>query len=64
MTKSAIDFKKVGEQDFKKFANKYHLIAAWVAIILNPIWGIIDYFNSPNNFINFTIFRLLIPSLF
>jgi hypothetical protein len=49
MTKSAIDFKKVGEQDFKKFANKYHLIAAWVAIILNPIWGIIDYVNSPNN---------------
>jgi serine phosphatase RsbU (regulator of sigma subunit) len=60
MTKSPIDFKKVGEQDFKKFANKYHLIAAWVAIILNPIWGIIDYFNSPDNFVNFTIFRLAI----
>ena len=60
MTNNSIDFKKTAELNFKQFANKYHFIAAWVAIILNPIWGISDYFNSPNNFLGFSIFRIVI----
>ncbi|MGZ4054182.1 MAG: PP2C family protein-serine/threonine phosphatase [Bacteroidia bacterium] len=39
-------------------AFKYHVLIAWVAIGLNPIWAIGDYFNSPLHFIDFLIFRL------
>ncbi len=38
---------------------KYHLIIAWVAVVLNPIWVIGDYFNSPAHFTDFFIFRLV-----
>ncbi len=60
MTNNSIDFKKTAEIDFTQFAYKYHFIAAWVAIILNPIWGISDYFNSPANFIQFIVFRIVV----
>lgn len=57
------EFLKTAEQEFKNFAFKYHFIACWVAIILNPIWGISDYYNSPKNFVNFIVFRIVISCL-
>ena len=38
-------------------AFKYHVLVAWVAIILNPLWAIGDYFNSPTHFFEFFVFR-------
>lgn len=60
MTINSNDFQKSADQEFKNFAAKYHFIAAWVAIILNPIWGISDYYNSPKNFGNFMLFRIIV----
>lgn len=39
-------------------AFKYHVLIAWVAVGLNPIWAIGDYFNSPLHFMDFLIFRI------
>ncbi len=39
-------------------AYKYHSIVIWVAIILNPLWAIGDYFTIPTYFVPFLIFRL------
>ncbi len=41
-------------------ALRYHTIVAWVAIILNPLWVIGDYFNVPAHFNDFLIFRLAV----
>lgn len=57
------EFLKTAEQEFKNFAFKSHFIACWVAIVLNPIWGISDYYNSPKNFVNFIVFRITISML-
>ena len=48
------------DQELKKAAYKYHTIIAMVAFVLNPIWAVGDYFNSPHHFIDFLIFRLSI----
>jgi serine phosphatase RsbU (regulator of sigma subunit) len=41
-------------------AFRYHVLIAWVAVALNPIWAIGDYFNSPAHFTDFLIFRLVV----
>jgi sigma-B regulation protein RsbU (phosphoserine phosphatase) len=41
-------------------AFRYHAMVAWVAVILNPIWAIGDYFNSPDHFESFLIFRIAV----
>jgi len=41
-------------------ALRYHTLVAWVAFILNPIWAIGDYFNAPNHFWDFFIFRIVV----
>lgn len=38
-------------------AFKYHVLIAWVAVVLNPIWAIADYYNIPAYFSKFLIFR-------
>lgn len=48
------------EHELKLFALKYHSIVAWVAIILNPIWVISDYFNIPEHLSDFFIFRIVV----
>lgn len=44
-------------------AFKYHVLIAWVAVVLNPLWAIGDYLNSPAHFIDFLIFRLVVAFL-
>lgn len=39
-------------------AFKYHVLIAWVAVGLNPIWAIGDYYTIPEHFTDFFIFRL------
>jgi sigma-B regulation protein RsbU (phosphoserine phosphatase) len=46
--------------ELKAAAFKYHVLIAWVAVALNPVWAIADYFNSPNHFTDFFIFRITV----
>ena len=48
------------QTELKAAAFKYHVLIAWVAVGLNPIWAIGDYFNSPFHFIDFLIFRIAV----
>jgi phosphoserine phosphatase RsbU/P len=47
-------------QEFKKTALKYHIIVAWVAFILNPIWSVSDYFISAHHFREFLYLRVFV----
>jgi sigma-B regulation protein RsbU (phosphoserine phosphatase) len=44
-------------------AFKYHVLIAWVAVGLNPIWAIGDYYTVPEHFTDFLIFRLAVSVL-
>lgn len=48
------------QTELKAAALKYHVLIAWVAVGLNPIWAIGDYFNSPFHFVDFLIFRVAV----
>ncbi|MDQ3046154.1 MAG: SpoIIE family protein phosphatase [Bacteroidota bacterium] len=41
-------------------AFKFHSLIAWVAVFLNPIWVIGDYFTIPEHFNDFLIFRIAV----
>jgi serine phosphatase RsbU (regulator of sigma subunit) len=41
-------------------AFRFHVPIAWVAVFLNPVWVIGDYFNSPSHFTSFFIFRIVV----
>ncbi len=45
------------QEELRLRSEKYHRIGAWVAVILNPIWAVGDYFELPDHFIDFFIFR-------
>jgi phosphoserine phosphatase RsbU/P len=51
------------EIELNKTAYKYHSIILLVAIVLNPIWFISDYFTIPDYFTSFLIFRLAITAI-
>jgi sigma-B regulation protein RsbU (phosphoserine phosphatase) len=53
---SAVDW----ETALHTTAFKFHVIIAWVAVVLNPIWAVGDYFNAPNHFLDFFIFRIAV----
>lgn len=44
-------------------AFKYHVLIAWVAVGLNPIWAIGDYYTVPDHFNDFLAFRLAVSVL-
>lgn len=46
------------QNELKAAAFKYHVLIAWVAVILNPIWVIGDYYNIPDYFLIFFIVRI------
>lgn len=43
-----------------RIATKHHVIVCWVAIILNPIWFVADYFTIPGYWKIFLIIRLAV----
>jgi serine phosphatase RsbU (regulator of sigma subunit) len=49
--------------ELKAAAFKYHVLIAWVAVGLNPVWAIGDYFNSPDHFTDFLVFRLAVSAV-
>lgn len=41
-------------------AFKYHVLIAWVGVVLNPVFAIADYFTVPQHFTEFLIIRLVV----
>lgn len=48
------------EGEFRKTALKYHVIVAWVAVVLNPVWALADYLTIPEHFNDFLVFRIAV----
>jgi serine phosphatase RsbU (regulator of sigma subunit) len=51
------------QSEMNRIATKHHIIVCWVAIILNPIWFISDYFTIPNYWQIFLVVRLAVTGL-
>jgi sigma-B regulation protein RsbU (phosphoserine phosphatase) len=51
------------ESELNATAFKYHVLIAWVAVGLNPIWAIGDYYTVPDHFVDFLVFRLAVSLL-
>jgi sigma-B regulation protein RsbU (phosphoserine phosphatase) len=51
------------QNEMNRVATKYHVIGSWVAIILNPLWFIADYFTIPDYWENFLIVRLFVSGI-
>ncbi len=56
---SSIDW----QSEMKRIATKHHIIVCWVAIVLNPLWSLSDYFTIPAYWQSFLIIRLSIAFL-
>lgn len=52
----------IWKNKFETIATKQHLIAAWVAIVLNPLWAISDYFIIPSHWKIFLAVRLAVTA--
>jgi signal transduction histidine kinase len=46
--------------ELEKISYKYHILAAWAAIIFDPIFAITDYFNIPDSWKSLLIIRCAI----
>ena len=55
--------KEVVEKEFYRSTEKFHVIAAWVGVVLNLVWFIGDYFVLPDYWIPFLIFRACVSGL-
>ncbi|MBL4818240.1 MAG: SpoIIE family protein phosphatase [Deltaproteobacteria bacterium] len=48
------------QDELNLIKNKYHVIGCWVAIVLNPIWAVSDYFIIPEHWCSFWIVRVVV----
>lgn len=46
------------KEELEKTSSRYHLIAAWAAIIFNPVFAFTDYLNIPGNWHQLLIVRV------
>lgn len=51
------------QSEMKRIATKHHVIVCWVAIILNPIWFLADYFTIPDYWKTFLVIRVAVALL-
>ncbi len=51
------------QSEMNRIATKHHVIVCWVAIILNPIWFIADYYTIPEYWKVFLLARLSVTAL-
>ena len=51
------------KSELNRIATKHHIIVCWVAIILNPIWFVADYFTIPSYWQIFFVIRLSVTAL-
>ena len=58
MSDGKINIRVDWRSEMTRVATRYHVVGAWVAIILNPLWFIADYFTIPDYWENFLIVRL------
>ncbi|MES2397155.1 MAG: SpoIIE family protein phosphatase [Bacteroidota bacterium] len=63
MTKRTPIIKVDWQKELNAAAFKYHLLIARVGLLLNLIFAIGDYFNSPVHFVDFLVFRIVVSSL-
>ncbi len=54
---------EVVEKEFYRSTEKFHIIAAWVGIVLNLVWFVGDYFVLPAYWVPFLIFRAVTSSI-
>ena len=60
---SKINIRVDWQSELNRIATKHHVIVCWVAIILNPIWFISDYFTIPDYWKVFLVVRLSVTGL-
>ncbi len=46
--------------ELEKSSSKYHVVAAWVAIVFDPVFAITDYFNIPESWTHLLAIRLCV----
>jgi sigma-B regulation protein RsbU (phosphoserine phosphatase) len=51
------------QSEMKRIATRHHVIVCWVAIILNPIWFVADYFTIPDHWQTFLVVRFSVALL-
>lgn len=51
------------QSEMTRVATKYHILGSWVAIILNPLWFIADYFTIPEYWENFLLVRVAVSGI-
>ena len=51
------------ELELEKSSSRYHLVAAWVAIIFDPVFAVTDYFNIPESWSHVFILRLCVSAI-
>lgn len=61
--KNKINIQVDWKSEMKRIATKHHIIVCWVAIILNPIWFISDYFTIPAYWKIFFVVRISVTVL-
>lgn len=50
-------------QEIRKHAAQYHRVGAWVAIFFDPLFGITDYLNIPEHWLQVMVLRLLVSMI-
>jgi phosphoserine phosphatase RsbU/P len=55
--------KEVVEKEFYRSTEKFHVIAAWVGVVLNLVWFVGDYFVLPDHWIPFLVFRAVVSGI-
>ncbi len=54
---------QVWEEELKKVATKYHIIACWLAGVLDPLWVLSDISVMPDRWEEFFVIRLVVAAL-
>ena len=63
MSDGKINIRVDWRSEMTRVATRYHVLGSWVAIILNPLWFIADYFTIPDYWENFLIVRLSVSAI-
>ena len=51
------------KRELEKTSLTYHLIAAWAAIVFNPLFAFTDYLNIPENWMQLFYIRLSVSAI-
>lgn len=51
------------ELELEKSSSRFHFVAAWIAVIFDPIFAITDYYNIPESWWHVLIIRLCVSAI-